>query len=135
MAKWIYTNYSTEEAGTIQSVLSNPPGDTGDKNWRLTPDTIKKWFTLRLEWEAQKRENEYLREKHKVIEKEPTVCPPEIAEGFKQMIAAIPDPVKRPKLDLKEEFIIKGYKIFAKDEAEAIRIYYEAFPDSHQTPS
>lgn len=44
--------------------LVNPP-HTGEKNWRLTPDTIQQWLAIRLEEQAEKREREYQKEKER----------------------------------------------------------------------
>lgn len=57
LSEWILDNYGCEELITIESVLRNPPQDD-EKNWRLTPDTITKWMTKKLELVAESREVE-----------------------------------------------------------------------------
>lgn len=53
---------------SVISVLTNPP-NTGNKNWRLTPDTIQEWMTIELDRLSELRENEHL--KLKAQSKEP----------------------------------------------------------------
>lgn len=62
LADWIYENYKYEEFALVYSVLKNPPA-TDDKNWRLTPDTIRTWMAQELENAAVQRENEHQRMK------------------------------------------------------------------------
>lgn len=67
LTEWIYENYQYETFDTIYEVLINPP-KTGNKNWRLTPDTIQEWMSIQLDKEAEKREQKVLELKHKEAE-------------------------------------------------------------------
>lgn len=67
LSKWIIQNYQYEPLEVVLDCLANPP-HTGEKNWRLTPDTIQQWLTIRLEEQAEKREKEYQKEKAKLKE-------------------------------------------------------------------
>jgi len=58
LAQWIVDSYPFESLDSIQECLYTPP-KTGQKNWRLTPDTIQEWMSLQLEKEAIKREKEH----------------------------------------------------------------------------
>lgn len=58
LADWVYENYKYEPFGLVYQVLKNPPA-TEDKNWRLTPDTIRAWMSSALEKQAAERENEH----------------------------------------------------------------------------
>lgn len=60
---------------TIIQVLTNPP-NTGQKNWRLTPDTIQEWMTIQLDKEAEAREKEH--EKRKLKGKDEEVIVPDV---------------------------------------------------------
>lgn len=64
LSKWIITNYEYEPLEVVIDCLVNPP-HTGEKNWRLTPDTIQQWLAIRLEEQAEKREREYQKEKER----------------------------------------------------------------------
>lgn len=65
LAKWIITNYEYEPLEIVLDCLVNPP-TTGQTNWRLTPDTIQSWLTVRLEEQVIKREKEYQKEKERL---------------------------------------------------------------------
>lgn len=65
LAKWIIGKYECEPLDVVLDCLISPPV-TNDKNWRLTPDTIQSWFTIRLDEQAQKREAEYQKEKERL---------------------------------------------------------------------
>lgn len=65
LAKWIINKYEYEPLEVVLDCLVNPPS-TGEKNWRLTPDTIQSWFMIRLDEQAQKREAEYQKEKERL---------------------------------------------------------------------
>lgn len=64
LSKWIIANYEFEPLEVVIDCLVNPP-HTGEKNWRLTPDTIQQWLSIRLEEQAEKREREYQKEKER----------------------------------------------------------------------
>lgn len=67
LAQWIFDNFKYETFETIRECLYNPP-ITGQKNWRLTPDTITEWMVLKLDEVAIKREAEH--ERNKQIEQD-----------------------------------------------------------------
>jgi len=62
LAQWVYNNYRYELLETVQKVLSNPP-KTGERVWRLTPDTITDWMAIELEAQAKERERTLHNEK------------------------------------------------------------------------
>jgi hypothetical protein len=66
LAEWIYDNYRFDALDDIITCLRNPP-HTENKQWRLTPDTIKEWMKIILTEKAEKREteNEKLKETFK----------------------------------------------------------------------
>jgi hypothetical protein len=72
LAEWIIENYQFEEMSMIENVLRRPPmnedrhGDI-ETNWRLTPDTIRKWMSEALEDATTQREQ--AQEKFKLSEK------------------------------------------------------------------
>lgn len=71
LSKWIISKYAYETLDVVLDCLVNPPS-TGEKNWRLTPDTIQEWFAIKLEEQAIKREREYQKEKQRLREIEST---------------------------------------------------------------
>lgn len=83
LAKWIIGQYKFEPLDVVLDCLVNPPR-TGEKNWRLTPDTIQEWFSIRLEEQAVKREKEYQKEKQRLREQEST--PPNFPD-FDKLLA------------------------------------------------
>lgn len=92
LAEWILDNYGWEELWTIEAVLKNPPRDD-EKNWRLTPDTITKWMSKKLEQVAESREAELA--KYKESHKDAL---PEIDyEAFKKRLAETGIPKDPPK--------------------------------------
>lgn len=59
--------YKYEPVETLVKCLERPPS-TGEKNWRLTPDTISQWMTITLEREAERLEREHQNQKTKKVE-------------------------------------------------------------------
>lgn len=57
LAEWIYDNYKFDSLDDVIRCLKNPP-HTENKQWRLTPDTIKEWMKVILEERADQREIE-----------------------------------------------------------------------------
>jgi hypothetical protein len=57
LAEWIFDNYKYDSLDDIITCLRNPP-HTENKQWRLTPDTVKEWMRIILEQRADKREAE-----------------------------------------------------------------------------
>lgn len=68
LAEWIYDNYKFDSLDDVIKCLRNPP-HTENKQWRLTPDTIKEWMSIILEERASQRETEH--EKLKETFKDP----------------------------------------------------------------
>jgi len=84
LSKWIINKYAYEPLDIIIDCLVNPPS-TGEKNWRLTPDTIEQWLSIRLEEQAEKREKEYQKEKQRLRELE-SLTPPNFPD-FDKLLA------------------------------------------------
>lgn len=57
LAEWIFDNYKYDSLDDVITCLRNPP-PTENKQWRLTPDSIKEWMKIILEARAEKREAE-----------------------------------------------------------------------------
>lgn len=57
LAEWIFDNYKYDPLDDVITCLRNPP-HTENKQWRLTPDTIKEWMKIILTERAEKRETE-----------------------------------------------------------------------------
>lgn len=92
LAEWILDNYGWEELATIESVLRNPPQDD-EKNWRLTPDTITKWMTKKLESVSEAREAELAKFKEDHKDTLPNID----YEAFKKRLAETGIPKDPPK--------------------------------------
>lgn len=84
LAQWIMQTYKYETLEVIVECLEAPP-KTGEKNWRLTPDTIESWFTITLEEIVKRREREIEKAKQKQREEESKLPPniPDLANMFK----------------------------------------------------
>lgn len=89
LAEWVHDNYKYDSLQDVIKCLENPP-DTGEKNWRLTPDTIRQWMGIILEKTAIKREEEHKRLKETNLEPLTTVD----YEAFKKRIEkdGLPNP-------------------------------------------
>lgn len=57
LAEYIFDNYKFDSLDDVITCLRNPPA-TDQKNWRLTPDTIREWMGIILERRAEQREIE-----------------------------------------------------------------------------
>lgn len=69
LAQWIMETYKFETLEVIVECLDSPP-KTGEKNWRLTPDTIESWFAIKLEEIIKRKERAYELEKIRIKEEE-----------------------------------------------------------------
>lgn len=69
LAKFIMDKYSCETLDVIVKCLESPPS-TGERNWRLTPDTIQIWFELKLDEQRKEWEDNYQKEKKRLKELE-----------------------------------------------------------------
>ena len=103
LANWIINKYQYEPLSVVLDCLINPPA-TGEKNWRLTPDTIEQWLTIRLEEQAEKREKEYQKEKQRLRELESTM--PSNFPDFDKLLAG----TWFSKAKQEEEFDEQEYK-------------------------
>jgi hypothetical protein len=75
--------FQYEPIETVIKCLELPP-HTGEKNWRLTPDTIAEWMAITLEREAEAREKELSKEKGNVTFDVPADT--DLSKETKQMI-------------------------------------------------
>lgn len=112
LANWIVNQYQYEPLNVVLDCLIKPP-TTGEKNWRLTPDTIEQWLAIRLEEEAVKREKEYQKEKQRLRELE-SVTPPNFPDFDKLLAGTWYEEAKRDAnfdenkmKEVKEDFINK----------------------------
>lgn len=69
LAKFIMEKYSCETLEVIVKCLESPPA-TGERNWRLTPDTIQIWFEFKLDEQRKRWEDDYQKEKKRLKELE-----------------------------------------------------------------
>lgn len=58
LVEWLLDEYQCDPIEVVIDCLSHPP-HTGEKNWRLTPDTLRNWMTISLEKEAERKENRH----------------------------------------------------------------------------
>lgn len=58
LVEWLLDEYKYEPIEVVIDCLTHPP-HTGEKNWRLTPDTIRGWMAIALEKEAERKEREH----------------------------------------------------------------------------
>lgn len=84
LAQWIMETYKFETLEVIVECLDSPP-KTGEKNWRLTPDTIESWFALKLEEIIKRKERAYELEKQRLRDEESKQPPnfPDFPKMFK----------------------------------------------------
>jgi len=69
LAEWVYDNYGNELLETVMRVLNKPP-DTGEKIWRLTPDTVSAWMSIELEKFYGERERQINNAKYEEVPNE-----------------------------------------------------------------
>lgn len=77
--------FQCEPVEVLIKCLSAPPS-TGEKNWRLTPDTINQWMAITLEREAEILEKEHQKQKTKKVEFEAPASEMEKTPETKKMI-------------------------------------------------
>lgn len=95
--------YQYEPVETLIKCLERPPS-TGEKNWRLTPDTISEWMRITLEREADRLELEHQNQKTKKIEFEvKTDISAETEKMIQDYINSLSDFKKAPALS--QEYI------------------------------
>ncbi len=82
--------FSCEKIETVIECLSKPPS-TGQKNWRLTPDTISEWMAISIERESERLEREHQKHKTKTIE---FTAPEDLSDETKDMIQKFLDGLK-----------------------------------------
>ena len=59
--------FQYDPVDVLVKCLTSPPS-TGEKNWRLTPDTISEWMSITLEREADNLEREHRKAKSVQLE-------------------------------------------------------------------
>jgi hypothetical protein len=91
--------FKYDPVDVLVKCLTSPPS-TGEKNWRLTPDTISEWMSITLEREADNLEREHKKLKSQKVEFDmPVDIKPDtqaLIQGFinslsTQKIAPLPD--------------------------------------------
>jgi len=87
LSEWIMDNYKFETLETIKVCLKNPPV-TGEKNWRLTPDTIREWFAIELEAQAERLEQEHSKRKEEEMNQRSAleIAPIEITDETNRLV-------------------------------------------------
>jgi hypothetical protein len=73
--------YQYDPVDVLVKCLERPPS-TGQKNWRLTPDTISEWMVIALEREADRLERAH---QNKKTEKAEIEANPEISQETEKM--------------------------------------------------
>jgi hypothetical protein len=90
--------YKYEPVEVLVKCLERPPS-TGEKNWRLTPDTISEWMRITLEREADRIEREHQNVKMKKVEFEvPADTTPETEKMIQDFMNSLSDFKKVPAL-------------------------------------
>jgi hypothetical protein len=90
--------FQYDPVDVLVKCLTSPPS-TGEKNWRLTPDTISEWMSITLEREADRVEKELTKNKSKAIEFEvPTDISKETEKKIQDYINSLSDFKKVPSL-------------------------------------
>lgn len=116
LAEWIYDNYRYDSLDDVIGCLRNPP-HTENKQWRLTPDTVKEWMKIILDTSAEKREHENKKMK----------------EAFKEPLADVDYEAFKAKIE-KEGFSEKkpikntatsGYKYFQVKNIQVLALTQE----------
>ena len=98
LAKDTIERFKFEPIEVVIKCLENPPS-TGEKNWRLTPDTIAQWMTIVLEKESELLEREHQKTKSKSIEFEvPQDITLETEKMIQEYINSLSDFKSVPKL-------------------------------------
>ncbi len=83
LSEWICDNYKFDSFKRVKACLQNPPR-TEEKNWRLTPDTIREWMATELEKEAADRER--INNLYKTKDADELYQAPNIPEHVNQLI-------------------------------------------------
>jgi len=99
LAECVLERYKYELVETVVKCLEQPP-HTGEKNWRLTPDTISDWMDITLDKEAELRERELSLQKAKnaeIMKVEFTVHE-DLKPETKKMIQDYLDSLSGPKM-------------------------------------
>lgn len=114
LAEWIYDNYKYDSLDDVIACLRNPP-HTDNKQWRLTPDTIREWMSIILTKRAEQREAENKKLKETFVDKLDDID----YDAFKNKIEAegLPGEKERPKDDQYENFRM-NYILNKKQEVE-----------------
>ena len=95
--------FQYDPVDVLVKCLTSPPS-TGEKNWRLTPDTISEWMSITLEREADRIEREHQNVKMKKVEFEvPADTTPETEKMIQDFMNSLSDFKKVPALS--EDYI------------------------------
>jgi hypothetical protein len=95
--------FQYDPVDVLVKCLTSPPS-TGEKNWRLTPDTISQWMSITLEREADRIEREHQNVKMKKVEFEvPADTTPETEKMIQDFMNSLSDFKKVPALS--EDYI------------------------------
>lgn len=95
--------FQYDPVDVLVKCLTSPPS-TGEKNWRLTPDTISEWMSITLERESDRIEREHQNVKMKKVEFEvPADITPETEKMIQDFMNSLSDFKKVPALS--EDYI------------------------------
>lgn len=95
--------FQYDPVDVLVKCLTSPPS-TGEKNWRLTPDTISEWMSITLEREADRIEREHQNVKMKKVEFDvPADTTPETEKMIQDFMNSLSDFKKVPALS--EDYI------------------------------
>ena len=110
--------YKYDLVEVLVRCLELPP-HTGEKNWRLTPDTINEWMAITLEKQAETREREISKEKAKTVEF--TVLD-DLSPETRKMVQDYLDSLSGPKMvqAMTEEDVKKYGKERIKKDAKSL---------------
>lgn len=114
--------YQFDLVDVLIKCLELPP-HTGEKNWRLTPDTISEWMAIILEKEAEKRERELSKEKQKTVEFK---ISDDLTPETKKMIQDYLDKLSGPKMV--QAMTDEDIKKFGKERPHKTGLPYNSTP-------
>lgn len=117
LAEWTANEYRFEEMGMIEIILQNPPvkkdrhGDD-EPNWKLNPDTIRRWMSDVMEQRAATRESEHQKLKSSFNDPLPVVD----YESFKKRLEA-----GTALREIKSDPWLKGDDAYSKFRAQRLQ--------------
>lgn len=145
LAEWVADEYKFEPMGLIESVLKNPPitkdrhGDD-EKNWKLNPDTIRRWMAEAMESQAAKREAEHQRAKDSFNDPLPVVKVASEAEYKEHYTKFYSGFIQRQEdgtalREVKSDPWLKGDDGFSKFKAQRMKKEMEQQPKENDGPA